>query len=201
MQSIGELDEDYLDVLYHGQDHLAEILGLPFFMGLKADLADLGHPIYQMGDFVAEALLDFRQGSQGVLHGIVEQTGGDGGHIELHLGQNPGHFERVDEIGFTRTAHLSLVDLGREDIGLLQEPQVCRGIVRFYLFSYVIKSKHLSLYYIPRFLKGQGSPPPLIRTNEPTLLEPGGLFETVQSIPSAAQGPLIARITLSMIIR
>ncbi|MCJ7662996.1 MAG: hypothetical protein MUO24_02010, partial [Desulfobacterales bacterium] len=45
------------------------------------------------------------------------------------------------------------------DIGLLQEPKVRRGIIGFDLFRYLVKSKHLYLYYMLCHMKGQDSPP------------------------------------------
>ena len=142
VKPVGQLDEDHLDILHHRQDHLAEVLGLLLFTGLKAYLADLGHPIYQLGDLITKAFLDLLHRSQRVLDGIVEQAGNDARHIQLHLNQDPCHFERMDKIGFAGTAHLPLMNLGREDIGLLQKPEVCRGIVGLNLFCYVIESKH-----------------------------------------------------------
>ena len=68
----------------------------------------------------------------------MEQTGGDGGNIHLQLGQDVGDFHRVDEIGFAGKTHLSLMDLGTEDIGLADDVQVCLGVVREDLFENIV---------------------------------------------------------------
>jgi hypothetical protein len=38
VQAVRELDQDHADVLGHGEDHLAEVLGLLFLRGLEGDL-------------------------------------------------------------------------------------------------------------------------------------------------------------------
>ena len=42
---------------------------------------------------------------------------GDGHDVQLEVGQEIGHLERVDHVGLARMADLSLVLEGREDVG------------------------------------------------------------------------------------
>ena len=48
----------------------------------------------------------------------------------------------MSEVRLSREANLSLMNLGRKDIGLLEEIEVRLGVVRGDLFQYVVKSNH-----------------------------------------------------------
>ena len=61
--------------------------------------------------------LDALDGRQRVLDDVVEQAGGDGDGVELHVGEEIGDRERVDEVGLPGMADLSPVLEGREDVG------------------------------------------------------------------------------------
>ena len=52
-----------------------------------------------------------------VLDDVVEQAGGDRDDVELHVGEQVGDLQRVDEVGLAGVADLSLVLEGGEDIG------------------------------------------------------------------------------------
>ncbi len=58
MQPVGELDEDDADVLGHRDEHLAQVLALLLGQRLELDLAELGHPVDEIGHLVAEPLAD-----------------------------------------------------------------------------------------------------------------------------------------------
>ncbi len=59
VQPVGELDDDDADVLGHGQEHLAHVLGLLLLHGLGLpNLAELRDAVDQARDVAAEALLD-----------------------------------------------------------------------------------------------------------------------------------------------
>ena len=96
VQAVGELDEDHADVVDHGQHHLADVLGLRFFAGGEIDSADLGDAFDDVRDLFAEFLGDFNGGDRGVFDGIVQQAGGDGNGVHLHVGENVGDFEEDD---------------------------------------------------------------------------------------------------------
>ena len=56
----------------------------------QRDRADLGHALDDVRDFGAEQLLDALDGRQRVLDDVVQQAGGDGDGVELHVGQEVG---------------------------------------------------------------------------------------------------------------
>ncbi len=56
VQAIGELDQDDPDVVDHGQDHLAEVLGLGLLLARELELRDLGHALDDVRDVRAEVL-------------------------------------------------------------------------------------------------------------------------------------------------
>ena len=47
------------------------------------ELGELGDPVDQLGDLLAEELGDLLAGGEGVLDGVVEQPGDDRGLVEL----------------------------------------------------------------------------------------------------------------------
>ncbi len=53
-----------------------------------------------------------------------------------------GDFQGVNEVGFSREANLSLVNLGGEDVGFLEEIEVSLGVISGDLFQYVVKPDH-----------------------------------------------------------
>ena len=75
MQTVGHLYEHHPYVLAHGQEQLAEVLGLG--RGLFAEYAagDLCEAGYDLSYFLAEQALYILHGVVGVLHHIVEQCG------------------------------------------------------------------------------------------------------------------------------
>ncbi len=95
VEAVGQLDEDDADVLGHGQEHLADVLGLLLFVRQRAELAQLGDAVDEPGHVRAEALLDIRERVLGVLGDVVEQRGGDRHRVEPQLCQDLGHRERV----------------------------------------------------------------------------------------------------------
>ena len=72
---------------------------------------------------------DFLVGGGRVFDRIVQQAGGDGRRVHLHLGQHLGHFERVDDVGLAGGAHLALMVLNAELPGLADEGNVFAGSV------------------------------------------------------------------------
>ncbi len=78
VEPVGELDEDDADVLGHGQEHLADVLGLLLLVGQRAELAELRDAVDEAGHVGAEVLLDIAQRVLGVLRDVVEQGCRDG---------------------------------------------------------------------------------------------------------------------------
>src|SRR5262249_34022280 len=100
---------------------LPEVLGLLLLARREVDLADLRHAVDEGRDLAAEALLDLRQSHERVLDGVVEEAGRDARDVEPHLGDDPGHLERVGEERLPRRAPLSLVNAGGELVRLLDD--------------------------------------------------------------------------------
>ena len=99
-------------------------------------------PFDHVRDVGAEQLLDALDRRLRVLDDVVEQAGGDGDHVELHVGEQIGDLERMDEVGLARMAHLSLVLEGGEHVGPPQELDVGVGVVGADLFDEVLEPDH-----------------------------------------------------------
>ena len=109
VQPVGQLDQHHAHIAHHGQQHLAHVLGLPVFSIGELDLVDLGHALDDVRHLVAEALADLFAGCRSILHGIVQQGGGDCRRIQFHLRQHLCHLERVHNVGFAGGARLPFV--------------------------------------------------------------------------------------------
>ena len=58
VQAVGELDDDDANVGDHGEQHLADVLGLVVFAVGELDLVELGDAFDDVRDLLAEALGD-----------------------------------------------------------------------------------------------------------------------------------------------
>ena len=123
----------------------------------ERDRADLGHPFDDVGDLGTEQLLDALDGGQRVLDDVVEQAGGDGDHVQPHVGEDVGDLERMDEVGLARVADLSLVLEGGEDVGPPEQLDVGVGAVGPDLFDQVLEPNHGD--WCPSMMSGSGSGP------------------------------------------
>ena len=123
VQSIGELDQNDPDVIHGSEEEPAEVLGLGGFAGRERafEVGELRERHDQAGDIRSKLELEFLGRRVGVLEKIVQQPGGDGDLVEFHLGENPGHGQRMDEIGLSRSSHLTLVAVRGKDIGVAKQ--------------------------------------------------------------------------------
>ena len=142
VQPIGQLDQDDADVVDHREQHLAEVLRLPLLARREPDRADLGDALDHVGDLGPEELLDALDRRQGVLDDVVQQPGGDRDGVELHVGQEIGHGERMDQVGLARVAHLAPVLEGREHIGPPEQLDVGSRAVGPDLFEEILEANH-----------------------------------------------------------
>ena len=129
VQAVGELDDDDADVGDHGEQHLADVLGLVVFAVGELDLVELGDAFDDVRDLLAEALGDLGRGDVGVFDGVVQQAGGDGGGVHLELGEDLADLERMDDVGLARGAVLALVLLDAEGPGAADDFEVVAGAV------------------------------------------------------------------------
>jgi hypothetical protein len=116
VQTVGQLDEDHPQIAGHRHQHLAEVFGLGFFVGLELDLVELGDPIHQLGRG-AEALGDLGLGDVGVLHHVVQEGGAQGLGVQVPAGEDLGDGDRMGDVGFAALAQLPGVGVGREVVG------------------------------------------------------------------------------------
>ena len=127
VQPVGELDQQHPDVVGDRQQELAQVLGLLRLLGDEVELLELGEPFDQRADVLAEHLVDLGAGGGGILDGVVQQRRGDGGVVELEVGQDRRDFERMREVGVAGRALLLAMRLHGVDIGAVeQRPRWCR---------------------------------------------------------------------------
>jgi len=106
VQTVTELDQDDADVRRHGDDHLAVVLGLFFLLRVEVHLGELGDPVNEHGDLLAELLLDPLQRRTRILHDVVHERRGDGHRVELELGGVERRAQRMMDIGLAALAAL-----------------------------------------------------------------------------------------------
>ncbi len=147
MQAVGQLDQDDAHVGGHGDDHFLQRLGLGVLDVDLGDLGDLGHAPDDVADLLAEEPGQVLARVLRVLDHVVQQSGGDGYLVELHLGQDAGHGQRVGDVGLVGGALLVQVGVGGDGVGLLEQLDVGLGIVTEDLLLQFVKAlDHLSYY-------------------------------------------------------
>ncbi len=122
VQPVGQLDDQDPDVARHGDDHLADGLGLRGVAVL--DLVQLGDAVHQRGDVLAEVLAQLVDRVLGVLDRVVQQRGADRVVRHAQLGQDRRHGERVRDVRIAAAAGLAGVQPRRRLVGPLDEPDV-----------------------------------------------------------------------------
>ncbi len=140
VQAVGQLDEHHAHVRHHGQQHLAHVFGLAVFAVGKLDLVDLGDALDDVGHLVAKLGFDLLIGGGRVLNRVVQQAGGDGRRVHLHLRQHLGHLQRVDDVGLAGGAHLPFVMLDAELPGLADERDIFAGTIGLDLLEQRLKT-------------------------------------------------------------
>jgi hypothetical protein len=98
----------------------------------------------QPGDIGAEQALDLLDSGQRVFHGVVEKRGHDGFLIELQLGHQARHFDRVREVGVAARPLLGAVLLHGIDIGTVEHGLVRLGGVGQHTFDKFILAQHFT---------------------------------------------------------
>ena len=129
VQAVGQLDEHHAHVGHHGQQHLAHVFGLAVFAVGELDLVDLGDAFDDVRHLVAKFGVDVLAGSGRVFDGVVQQAGGDGGRVQLHLGQNFRNFKGMNDVRLAGGAHLPGMVLDAKFPGFANEADVFAGAV------------------------------------------------------------------------
>ena len=142
VQAVGQFDHQHAHVVAHGQDHLADVLGLRLFLVLEDDHADLGDTVHDVGHVFAELVVDLFDGGAGVFHRIVQQARRHRGLVKAHVGQGIGHGQRMGQIGLARKARLPRVSCGGEHIGLLDQLQIGIMVVGRHLVENFLNTNH-----------------------------------------------------------
>ena len=142
VEPVGELDQQDADVVRHGEQELAQILGGALILALRLDLGELGDAVDEPGDVLAEQLLDLGRGRQRVLDRVVEDGGDDRLVVEMEVGEDAGDLDRMAVIGVARGAGLRAVRLHREDVGAVEQRLVGVGIVAPDLLDQFILPEH-----------------------------------------------------------
>ena len=128
VQPVGELDDEDADVAGHRDDHLAHGLGLGRLA--VGDLVELGHPVDEPRDLVAEVAAQLRQLVVGVLDRVVQQRRRERGRRHPELGEDRRHGEGMRDVGVAGEAHLPAVVLLGHEVGALDDGQVGLGVRR-----------------------------------------------------------------------
>jgi len=142
VQTIRQLDHEYPDIVRHGQNHLADVLRMGFFLGIKRNEADLGDSVHDVRHIFAEVRFDFLHGAFGVFHGVVQQSGAYGGFVKTEFGKRMGHRQRMGKIGFAGKAHLSRMRGSGIHIGFLDQAHIGVLIVRRELVQNFLDADH-----------------------------------------------------------
>ncbi len=115
--TICELDEDDPNIPGHREEHLAEAFSLLMFLGGKLDPIELGYPVHDIGDRIAETFGQDLLGDRGVLDHVVQQRRHERVGIKPPAGEDLGDGDRMRDIGLAAAAKLSEMRLVAEAIG------------------------------------------------------------------------------------
>jgi hypothetical protein len=126
VKTVGELDEDDADVIGHGHEHLAKVLGLGLLSILKLDAIKLGETGHQRGDHGAKPLRNLLKADAAVFHGVMQKGCHEGLCIEPPAAADLCNGKGVGDVGLARLATLPKVGLIREPKGLCESSGICR---------------------------------------------------------------------------
>ena len=121
VQPVGELDQQHAHVVGDRQQQLAQVFRLLGFLGDEVELLQLGEALDQRADVAPEQAVDLGARGCGILDGVVQQRGGDGRVVELEVGEDRRHFDRMREIRIARGAPLLAMRLHGVDIGAVEQ--------------------------------------------------------------------------------
>ena len=142
VEPIRQLHQDHADVVDHREQHLAEVLRLPLLARRELDRAQLGDAFHDVRHVGAEELLDTLDRRLRVLDDVVQEPGRNRHDIELHVGEQVGDLEGMDQVWLPGMADLPLVLEGREDVRPPQQLNVGLGIGVPDLVDEVLEPNH-----------------------------------------------------------
>jgi hypothetical protein len=126
VQPVRELDHQHPGVFGHGDHHLAN--GLRLGRGAELHLVQLGDPVDELGDLLAEVRDEHLQRVVGVLDRVVQQRRDQRDGVHAELGEDRGDRERVGDVRVAGAAPLIAVHLLGHVVGPLQQREVGLGV-------------------------------------------------------------------------
>jgi hypothetical protein len=117
VRTVGQFDQDDANIARHGQQHLAEGLGLVLFAGVELQLVELGQAIDQFRYRRPEAFNQFDFGNAAVFQRIMQERCHEGLRIKLPLGALCRDRNGVRDVGLTVVAQLAQVRFIRKTVG------------------------------------------------------------------------------------
>ncbi len=105
VQSVGNLDQDYPDIIGHGEQQLPKILCLCRYVLAKHPARYLGQPVHNLRNLIPKQGTDIIDRVIGIFHHIVKQRRRNRGRSQPHLLRyDTGYCQRMHDVGFTGTA-------------------------------------------------------------------------------------------------
>ena len=129
VEPVGELDQQDPDVARHRHDHLPDVLGLLLLPCLELDPLQLGQPVDDPRDLLTEVLLDLGHRDVGVLHGVVQERGGDRRRVQMQVGQDRGDGDGMQDEVLAREPLLALVGHLGDRVRALDLLEIGLGVV------------------------------------------------------------------------
>ena len=125
MKPVRQFYDNDPDILCHGKEHFSQIFSLDFyFIRIIRKLSQFGNSVYQQGNFFSEFFLDLLICHDSIFHNIMQQTCHDSFFIHFQLRQNDRHIQRMNDIRFSRLAHLACMGLIRNPVSFLHHRYV-----------------------------------------------------------------------------
>ena len=138
VQPVRQFDQEDPHVVGDGEQQLAQVFRLGRLLRDQVELLELGQAVDQPADIRPEQLIDLGTGDRRVLDRVVQQGRGDGGIVELEVGENCRDFQRMGEIGVARGSLLRAMRLHRIDVGPIEQRLVGVAIVPTHALDQVI---------------------------------------------------------------
>ena len=145
VQTVGELDQQHANIVGNRQQKLAQVFRLLGFLGDQIELLELGQAFDQHADVGPEQLIDLGARGRGILDGVMQKRGGDRRVVQLEIGEDRRHFDRMREIRIAGRAPLIAMRLHGVDIGAVEQRLVGVRIVGFDPLDQIVLPHHLRL--------------------------------------------------------
>src|SRR5678816_3755786 len=118
VETVGQLDDDDARVLGDREEQLAVALDLALLSRpARRQLGDLRQPVDDRGDLFPEFRFDVGERESRVLDDVVQETAGDGDRVELEVGEDLRHLDRVRDVRVAGVAQLAAMGALAEAVG------------------------------------------------------------------------------------